>query len=216
MIRPAWTQALRTACERRAQLCRIAPAVVAGALLWATPAHARDAPPQATVRWLKPSETGPKGKAPGAKLRLLAESPKGEKSYALILSRGDEVLSALSEFARANHVVSGHFTGIGAIRDPEVAWFDPNRKEYEALSQIEQMEVLTLAGDFALGVDGQPLVHAHVSLGRRDGSVWGGHLLRASTSPTLEIFVTTYSQALQKRLDPETGLQLIDPTLEQK
>jgi predicted DNA-binding protein with PD1-like motif len=184
--------------------------VVGGVLCWTLPAQAVT---QVTVRWLKPSETGPKGKAPGAKIRLLAESRNGEKSYALVLARGDEVLSALADFARTQHVVSGHFTGIGAVRDPEVAWFDPNRKEYQAMSLTEQMEVLTLAGDIALGVDGQPVVHAHVSLGRDDGNVWGGHLLRATTSPTLEVFVTTYSRPLHKRLDPETGLQLIDPTL---
>jgi predicted DNA-binding protein with PD1-like motif len=94
-----------------------------------------------------------------------------------------------------------------------VGWFDPERKQYKAMSLPEQMEVLTLAGDIALGENRRPAVHAHVVLGRSDGSAWGGHLLRAIASPTLELYVTTYPQPLHKRLDPETGLQLIDPSL---
>jgi uncharacterized protein len=56
-------------------------------------------------------------------------------------------------------------------------------------------------------------VHAHVVVGRRDGSAHGGHLLRANVWPTLEVVVTTAPAHLRKRHDPETGLALIDPAL---
>jgi len=173
-------------------------------------------PPDAippTIRWLKPSETAPHGQAPSAQLRLLTTTPDGAKTYALILSQGDEVLSALQTFANEQHVVSAHFSAIGAVRDPEVGWFDPARKQYKGMSLHEQMEVLTLSGDIALGVDGKPVVHTHVALGRSDGQSWGGHLLAATASPTLELYVTTYPEAIHKRFDPATDLQLIDLSL---
>jgi len=72
---------------------------------------------------------------------------------------------------------------------------------------------LTLSGDIALGVDGKPVVHTHVALGRSDGQSWGGHLLAATASPTLELYVTTYPEAIHKRFDPATDLQLIDLSL---
>ena len=165
------------------------------------------------IRWVDPSDTGPRGQAPGAKLRLIAAHADGSKSYVLVLSRGDEALTALADFARVQKVVDAHFVGIGAVRDPEVAWFDPGRNQYKGMSLHEQMEVLTLSGDIALGENAAPVVHAHLVLGRSDGRAWGGHLLRATTSPTLELYVTTYPQPLHKQKEPETGLQLIDPSL---
>ena len=169
-----------------------------------------DAP---VVRWLRPSETAPHGQAPGAQVRLLTSQPDGTKTYVLVLSQGDEVSTALAAFASDQQVVNAHFSAIGAVRDPEVAWFDESRKQYKAMSLHEQMEVLTLSGDITLGADGQPVVHAHVALGRSDGHAWGGHLLAATASPTLELYLTTHPEALHKRLDPATDLQLIDPSL---
>jgi uncharacterized protein len=169
-----------------------------------------------TVRWLKPSETGPHGLArlaPGAQARSLTTLPDGTRTYVLILSQGDEVLTALADFAKAHRVGNAHFSAIGAVRDPEVGWFDPSRKQYKGMSLHEQMEVLTLSGDIALGAGDQPIVHAHIALARSEGQAWGGHLLQATTSPTVELYITTYPEALHKRLDPTTGLQLIDPSI---
>jgi predicted DNA-binding protein with PD1-like motif len=163
------------------------------------------------VRWVKPSETAPHGQAPGARSRLVSAQADGTKTYALVLSEGDDVWVALASFASDQKVQSAHFSAIGAVRDAEVAWFDEGRKEFKAMALHEQMEVVSLSGDMTLGSDGRPTVHTHVALARSDGAVWGGHLLAATVSPTLEVFVTAYPISLQKRLDPATGLQLIDP-----
>jgi predicted DNA-binding protein with PD1-like motif len=69
--------------------------------------------------------------------------------------------------------------------------------------------VLSLLGDVA-DKDGTPVVHAHAVLGRRDGSVVGGHLLAGEVWPTLEVILTEVAPQLAKRVDPETGLALID------
>lgn len=164
-------------------------------------------------RWVAPADTGPHGEAPGAKSRLLSTQPDGLRHYVLVLARGDEVATALADFARKESVVNAHFVAIGAVRDPEVGWFDFKRNQYKGITRHEQMEVLTLSGDIALGANGKPVVHTHVSLGASDGSAWGGHLLRAIASPTLEVYVTTFPTPLHKRLEPETGLQLIDPSI---
>jgi uncharacterized protein len=46
-----------------------------------------------------------------------------------------------------------------------------------------------------------------------DGATRAGHVLEAYVSPTLEVMVTVDPIAMQKRLDPETDLTLIDPAL---
>jgi predicted DNA-binding protein with PD1-like motif len=76
----------------------------------------------------------------------------------------------------------------------------------------EQVEVLSLLGDVAVEA-GEPRVHAHVVLGRSDGSAVGGHLLEAHVWPTLEVVLDEAPAHLRKRSDTETGLALIDPEL---
>ncbi len=192
---------------------RLSPAVLAFAFL-SCAAHSPPGPSPPVVRWLKPSEMASQGRAPGAKVRLLMTQSDGVRTYALVLSQGDQVQAAIAAFAKDHHVVDAHFSAIGAVRDPEVAWFDESRKQFKAMSLHEQMEVLTLSGDIVLGVDGQPTVHTHLVLARSDGDAWGGHLIEATASPTIELYVTTYPEPLYKRLDPATDLQLIDPSLE--
>jgi predicted DNA-binding protein with PD1-like motif len=51
-----------------------------------------------------------------------------------------------------------------------------------------------------------------VVVGFPDGSTKGGHLLEARVWPTLEVFVTELPRALVKQYDPESGLDLIDPS----
>lgn len=63
-------------------------------------------------------------------------------------------------------------------------------------------------GDIAVE-DGKKKVHAHVVLGRRDGSAWGGHLLAAKVRPTLEVVLTESPSYLRRVHDPESGLALI-------
>ena len=53
----------------------------------------------------------------------------------------------------------------------------------------------------------------HMVVGSSDGTTRGGHVLAAYVFPTLEVMVTVDPIAMQKRLDPENGLTLIDPAL---
>ena len=57
--------------------------------------------------------------------------------------------------------------------------------------------------------DGAPKVHAHLVLGKRDGTAHGGHLIRAVVRPTLEVILTESPAHLRKEHDQETGLALI-------
>ena len=89
-----------------------------------------------------------------------------------------------------------------------VGYFDWSAKDYKRIPVDEQVEVLSLLGDVALA-DGKPTLHIHAVLGRRDGSVVGGHLLEGHVRPTLEVILTRPPVHLRKKKDPETGLALI-------
>jgi predicted DNA-binding protein with PD1-like motif len=132
-----------------------------------------------------------------------------ERTFALIYDKGDEVLTGLKQFAKEHKPRSAHFTAIGAFSDVLLAYFDWNTKQYKEIPVNEQVEVLTLAGDIAWKEDGEPVVHAHVVVGRSDGSAHGGHLKKAHVRPTLEVVLVEYPKHLERKHDPETGLTLI-------
>ena len=131
-----------------------------------------------------------------------------ETSFVLVFDKGDDPVEGIAAFAREQQLGAAHFTGIGAFSDVIVGYFDRERKDYERILIREQVEVLSLVGDIALEGE-QPRVHAHVVVGKSDGSAHGGHLLEAHVWPTLEVVLTQTPEPLHKRFDPETGLALI-------
>ena len=132
----------------------------------------------------------------------------GEKTFVLVLESGDEVVSEITGFARENGLDAASLTAIGAFSEATLGYFDIEKKEYEEIAVAEQTEVLSLLGDVALNGD-DPELHAHVVLGRRDGTARGGHLLEARVRPTLEVVLVEAPKHLKKRTDKETGLALI-------
>jgi uncharacterized protein len=68
--------------------------------------------------------------------------------------------------------------------------------------------LLSLIGDIALK-NGEPPVHAHAIVGKRDGTAHGGHLLEARVRPTCELVLTESPTHLRKEFDPEAGIALI-------
>lgn len=152
------------------------------------------------------------GQAPHMQFQVLQRSGQ-QTTYAVIFGTGDELLAGLTEFAEAQHVRAARITGIGAVENATLGWFDPKVRLYRTIAVSQQAEVLSLLGDIAL-YRGKPVVHAHVVVGYPDGSAHGGHLIEAHVRPTLEVIVTAYPNALQKKLDSATGLALIDPGLQ--
>lgn len=140
------------------------------------------------------------------KSKLLGDGP--ERTWALVYDIGDAVMEGLKDFAEENGLRGAHFTAIGAFQDAVLYYFDWESKEYQDIPVREQVEVLSLAGNISDN-NGKPKVHAHVVLGRRDGSTRGGHLKEAHVRPTLEVVLTEEPEQLLRQHDEETGLALI-------
>jgi hypothetical protein len=142
------------------------------------------------------------------KTKLLDHGPS--KSFALVLDSGDEAMNCIERFARDERLSAAHFTGIGAFSDVVLGFYDLQRKDYRRNAVTEQVEVVSLVGDVTEGSKpGEITVHAHVVVGRGDGTALGGHLLEAHVRPTLEIVLTETPEHLRRRKDAASGLALI-------
>lgn len=133
---------------------------------------------------------------------------EGRKTYALVFDTGDEVISGLTEFAKQHDLDASGLTALGAFSDVVLGYFDLDRKTYKRIHVDEQVEVLSLVGTITMN-DDEPKVHAHVVVGKSDGTAHGGHVMEAHVRPTLEVILEESPAHLRRETDEETGLALI-------
>lgn len=131
------------------------------------------------------------------------------KTFVLIFDTGDEITETLKRFATEQKLAGSSFKAIGALSFVKLGWFNWKTKKYEVAVELdEQVELLSLIGDVALK-DHEPQVHAHVVVGRSDGTARGGHLLQARVRPTCELILTENPVNMQKEFDKDSGIALI-------
>jgi hypothetical protein len=143
------------------------------------------------------------------KNQRIAEEGRGE-TLIVVLDDGEEAFSALQEFARNEGVSAASLTAIGAFSRATVGWFDFASKSYKEIVVGEQCEVLSAIGDVAVGDDGKASLHVHIVLGLSDGTTRGGHLLKGTVHPTLEVVLTDTPARLRRRKRSDLGIALID------
>ena len=87
-----------------------------------------------------------------------------------MLDTGDEVTGELGKFVREQEVEAASVTAIGAFSRAVLGYFQWETKQYKKIPVGEQVEVLSLLGDVAVGDPG-PTLHLQAVLGKADGSV---------------------------------------------
>lgn len=140
------------------------------------------------------------------KHRLVESDPE---VYVLIFEPGDDPMPILERFAADHSITGASISGIGAFSQAMLGFYDLEREEYLEIPVPEQAEVISFAGDISREGE-KPKIHIHATVGFRDGSVKGGHLLSARVRPTLEVVITETRATLRRTFDPASGLALID------
>lgn len=131
--------------------------------------------------------------APGMKVADLGTTGR---TYRINLSKGDEVMTALTQFAEKHNIKNAHFTGIGALSKGLFSWADTGRGN--AMKKIElnqEAEVVSLVGSIERDAQGRLNVHAHGSVAYQDGTIHGGHWFEAYVGIIAEIFVNEEAPA---------------------
>ena len=152
-------------------------------------ATAQAAPQQPTPEGYVARGTRPgKGLAPGLKVTDLG---KGGRTYRVNMTKGDEIMSGLTDFAEKYHIRNGHFTAVGAINKGLFGWSDVERGLGQKKIELNQeAEIVSLMGSISVDGQGRSNVHGHGTVALSDGSVRGGHWWEAHVSIIAEVFVT--------------------------
>ena len=176
----------------RSGIVRVLSVSIVGGLILAggpavTAQQATNQPP--TPEGYVPRGTRPgKGLAPGLKVTDLG---KGARTYRVNLTKGDDILSGLTEFAEKYHIRNGHFTALGAINKGLFGWSDvESGKGQKKIEMNQEAEIVSLMGSISVNAQGLSTVHAHGTVALSDGTVKGGHWWEARVSIIAEVFVT--------------------------
>ena len=96
-----------------------------------------------------------------------------EKEGNLIVFRfedGKDVVEGLGHVAKERQIRSGVIlSGIGMLRDFEIAFYSRDKMEYVTTKLNEPVELLSVSGNISMR-NNEPFFHLHVSLAKEDGS----------------------------------------------
>lgn len=134
---------------------------------------------------------------------------KVENAFMVRLIKGEEVIAALTSFVEQQKIPGGFVFGLGAFKDATLGYFDSAKKEYVKNHFAEDLEFGSLTGSISY-VEGKPFIHAHVVAGGADSKAFFGHLFSATISATGEFFVIPSDSKIERKADPDTGLNLLE------
>ena len=130
-------------------------------------------------------------------------------TYVVSIANHTDLAESILTFCKDMKITAGSITGIGAVNEATLRFFDPATKRYVDKTFAEQMEVANLTGNVSQ-MNGRPYIHLHCVLGRADYSALAGHLLTAHINGACEIEVSALDGSVGRRYDEETGLNMYD------
>lgn len=133
----------------------------------------------------------------------------GNGKYVVSVLNHQEIVKALTAFVKDKKIESGSISGIGAINQVTLRFFNPETKKYVDKTFHEQMEISNLTGNISY-VNANLYLHIHITVGKADYSALAGHLLSAVLSGAGEFVVEDYGMKIEKTFDPSFGLNFYD------
>ncbi|PJJ83498.1 PPC domain-containing DNA-binding protein [Mucilaginibacter auburnensis] len=126
----------------------------------------------------------------------------GNGSYLLVLKRGQPLIASLNAFMAKEKLPGASISGLGAVENAEIAYYDIAKQKYKYQKFTPSMEVLSLNGNLGT-LEGQPIVHAHIALADSNYVVRGGHVKEAYVSLILEITIVPTTKPITREWNKE-------------
>ncbi|MCX8195279.1 MAG: DNA-binding protein [Candidatus Micrarchaeota archaeon] len=102
----------------------------------------------------------------------------------MILEKEEEIKSAVAKWSREHEIYGAAVFGIGAVKNVELAAYEPENNRWAKKNFKGFYELVSLAGN--INADG---LHAHVVISDLKFNTFAGHLECATVSTFAELFV---------------------------
>jgi hypothetical protein len=123
--------------------------------------------------------------------------------------KGEDVLGSLKAFAKKENVKSAWVSGLGAVCDMEVGYYDLEEKKYHFQKYDGVYELLSLTGNIT-SFQNDVALHLHATFSGHDNAAFGGHVNKMTCGISVEVQVTTYDSSITRACDDSTGLNLME------
>jgi predicted DNA-binding protein with PD1-like motif len=129
--------------------------------------------------------------------------------YALKLEGGEEIIASLKAFALQHGVRAGLISGLGAVGEAELGYFDRPSRQYMRRAFKGEYEIGSLTGNFS-ELDGEPFPHCHILISGPDLAGYTGHLFRGVVTVTCEAQVVTTPGRFLRVRRPDLGFNPLE------
>ena len=121
---------------------------------------------------------------------------------------GTDLLKELQKYVLAENINLAWLSGVGAVSRAVVRYYDQPKQQWIDNEIDKRLEVAGMWGNVSL-LNGEPIVHVHITLADETGRCYGGHLADGTLVFNLEILMTTLSgPPVVRKMDAETGLTI--------
>ncbi|MFP8892633.1 MULTISPECIES: PPC domain-containing DNA-binding protein [Chryseobacterium] len=134
---------------------------------------------------------------------------KVDHIYIVSIENHSNIVEALTDFIQNQNIRAGEVTGIGAVSEATLRFFNPATKKYVDRTFKEQMEVTNISGNVS-EIEGEQTLHLHITLGRQDYTALAGHLLEAKIQGAGEFIFYPLATRVVKIKNEETGINFYD------
>ena len=119
-----------------------------------------------------------------------------------------DLLEEITDICRKENIQLGWFEALGAVKKARLAFYNQETHDYEFLVFDQPLEITKLVGNVSLK-DGNPFVHAHITLADKAGNAYGGHLASGTVVFACEFVLEIFDgPVLEREPDEVTGLSL--------
>lgn len=124
------------------------------------------------------------------------------------LDHGADLLEELTNICKEKNINLGKVEALGAVQKVNLGYYDQTKKQYNFFEIDKHLEITNLIGNISLK-DGQPMVHAHITVSDSEGKAFGGHLAPGTIVFACEFIITVLDgPKLTRDHDEVTGLPL--------
>lgn len=132
------------------------------------------------------------------------QARKDGENYWLMFSKGEELVSSINSWAKAEKITGAAIYGICALTGVDMILYDPKKNEVIKRHFDGFWDVLSLMGN--ISEDG---MHAHLVMADENFNISGGHIMKGTISVVGEFFVTKTNPLLKVPLEG-TAFKKID------
>ena len=127
------------------------------------------------------------------------------KNFLVSIQIDEPVIETLTFVCETNAIMNGQISGIGAVKEIEIGAYDLDSKSYLRKQYPDNHELLSFQGNITLK-DGDPFIHAHITIGNHDLHTWGGHLFEMKVAIVGEFIIRKIDSNTHRKLDKNIGL----------